>query len=64
MPAGLTLIRWTLGSAVAAGLAGAVLTQKLGLGLGLAVIGLLALWLAVACWGDSLTRGHWPHRCC
>jgi hypothetical protein len=43
MPAGLTLIRWTLGSAVAAGLAGAVLTQRLGratmqlgLGLGLA----------------------------
>jgi ABC-type uncharacterized transport system permease subunit len=49
--------------------AGAVLTQKLGRatmqpGLGLAVIGLLALWWTIACWGDSLTRGRWPHRCC
>jgi EmrB/QacA subfamily drug resistance transporter len=45
----LTLIPLALGSAVAVGLAGAVLTQRLGrttlqLGLGIAVIGLLALW--------------------
>ncbi|MEV6412947.1 DHA2 family efflux MFS transporter permease subunit [Kribbella sp. NPDC051718] len=49
----LTLIPWALGSAVAVALAGAVLTQRLGratlhLGLGIAVIGLLALWWTVA----------------
>jgi EmrB/QacA subfamily drug resistance transporter len=56
----LTLIPWALGSAVAVGLAGAVLTRKLGratmqLGLGIAVIGLLALWWTIARQGDSLT---------
>jgi EmrB/QacA subfamily drug resistance transporter len=44
----LTLIPWAIGSAVAVGLAGAVLVKKLGratlqLGLGIAIIGLLAL---------------------
>ena len=56
----LTLIPWALGSAVAVGLAGAVLTQKLGrttlhLGLGIAVIGLLALWWTIVHFGDTLT---------
>ena len=56
----LTLIPWALGSAVAVGLAGAVLTRKLGratmqLGLGIAVIGLLARWWTIVRWGDSLT---------
>jgi EmrB/QacA subfamily drug resistance transporter len=56
----LTLIPWALGSAVAVGLAGAVLTRRLGratmqLGLGIAVIGLLALWWTVARWSGSLT---------
>jgi EmrB/QacA subfamily drug resistance transporter len=56
----LTLIPWALGSTVAVGLAGAVLTQKLGratlqLGLGIAVIGLLALWWTISRWGDALT---------
>ena len=56
----LTLIPWALGSAVAVALAGAVLTQRLGratlqLGLGIAVIGLLALWWTIAGRGDSLT---------
>lgn len=55
-----TLIPWALGSAVAVGLAGAVLTRKLGratlqLGLGIAVIGLLALWWTIVSQGDSLT---------
>jgi hypothetical protein len=49
----LTLIPWAIGSAVAVALAGAILTQKLGratlhLGLGIAVVGLLALWWTVA----------------
>jgi EmrB/QacA subfamily drug resistance transporter len=56
----LTLIPWALGSAVAVGLAGAVLTRKLGratlqLGLGIAVIGLLALWWTIAHRGGGLT---------
>jgi EmrB/QacA subfamily drug resistance transporter len=56
----LTLIPWALGSAVAVALAGAVLTRRLGratlrLGLGIAVIGLLALWWTIAGRGDSLT---------
>jgi EmrB/QacA subfamily drug resistance transporter len=56
----LTLIPWALGSAVAVGLAGAVLTRKLGratlqLGLGIAVVGLLALWWTIAHSGDDLT---------
>lgn len=56
----LTLIPWALGSAVAVALAGAVLAQKLGratlhLGLGIAVVGLLALWWTIANWGDGLT---------
>jgi EmrB/QacA subfamily drug resistance transporter len=56
----LTLIPWALGSAVAVGLAGAVLTRKLGratlqLGLGIAVIGLLALWWTIVRRGDGLT---------
>ncbi|PRY43384.1 EmrB/QacA subfamily drug resistance transporter [Umezawaea tangerina] len=49
----LTLIPWALGSAVAVVLAGAVLTRKLGrttlhLGLGLTVLGLLALWWTIS----------------
>ena len=56
----LTLIPWALGSAVAVALAGAVLTRKLGrgtlhLGLGIAVVGLLALWWTIVHRGDSLT---------
>jgi EmrB/QacA subfamily drug resistance transporter len=56
----LTLIPWALGSAVAVALAGAVLTRKLGratlqLGLGIAVVGLLALWWTIAGRGDDLT---------
>jgi EmrB/QacA subfamily drug resistance transporter len=56
----LTLIPWALGSAVAVALAGAVLTRKLGratlqLGLGIAVIGLLAVWWTIARLGGSLT---------
>jgi EmrB/QacA subfamily drug resistance transporter len=56
----LTLIPWALGSAVAVGLAGTVLIQRLGratlqLGLGIAVIGLLALWWTIARWGGGLT---------
>jgi hypothetical protein len=56
----LTLIPWALGSAVAVGLSGAILTRKLGratmqLGLGIAVIGLLALWWTIARWSGSLT---------
>jgi EmrB/QacA subfamily drug resistance transporter len=56
----LTLIPWALGSAVAVGLAGAVLTRKLGratlqLGLGIAVVGLLALWWTIAHPGGGLT---------
>jgi hypothetical protein len=56
----LTLIPMALGSAVAVILAGAVLTRKLGrvtlqLGLGIAVVGLLALGWTVVHWGDSLT---------
>ncbi len=50
----LTLIPWTLGSA------GAVLVKKLGratlqLGLGSAIIGLLALWLTIVRWSDRLS---------
>ncbi|MCB5911478.1 hypothetical protein [Streptomyces pinistramenti] len=46
--------------AVAVALAGPVLIQKLGratlqLGLGIAVIGLLALWWTIIHWGDGLT---------
>ncbi|MFD7921407.1 MFS transporter [Streptomyces sp. NPDC059740] len=57
---GLTLIPWALGTAVAVLLAGAVLAEKLGratlhLGLAVAVIGLLGLWLTVAHWGTGLT---------
>lgn len=56
----LTLIPMALGSAVAVVLAGAVLTQKLGratlqLGLGIAVVGLIALWWTIAHWGQCLT---------
>ncbi|HEY3684553.1 MAG TPA: MFS transporter [Streptosporangiaceae bacterium] len=56
----LTLIPMALGSAVAVVLAGAVLTRILGraalqLGLGIAVVGLLALWWTVATCGDGLT---------
>ena len=56
----LTLIPWALGSAVAVALAGAVLAQRLGratlqLGLGIAVLGLLALWWTIAHSGDRLT---------
>lgn len=55
----LTLIPWTLDSAVAVVLASAVLTQKLGraalqLGLGIAVIGLLVMWWTIVHRGDSL----------
>src|SRR6201992_4169347 len=57
---GLTLIPWALGTAVAVLLGGAVLAPEMGpatlrLGLGLAVIGLLALWWSVAHWGAGLT---------
>jgi EmrB/QacA subfamily drug resistance transporter len=56
----LTLIPMALGSAVAVVLAGAVLTQRLGrttlqLGLGIAVIGLIALWASIICWGETIT---------
>ncbi|MHA6759799.1 DHA2 family efflux MFS transporter permease subunit [Streptacidiphilus sp. PAMC 29251] len=56
----LTLIPLALGSAVAVVLAGAVLTQRIGrttlhLGLGIAVVGLLALWWTIDHWGGSLT---------
>jgi EmrB/QacA subfamily drug resistance transporter len=56
----LTLIPWALGSAVAVGLAGAVLTRRLGratlqLGLGIAVVGLLALWWTIVSHADALT---------
>lgn len=57
---GLTLIPWALGTALAVLLAGAVLAEKLGraslhLGLGIAVVGLLALWWSVAHWGADST---------
>jgi EmrB/QacA subfamily drug resistance transporter len=60
--AGLALIPWALGTAVAVLLAGAVLAEKLGrgtlhLGLSIAVAGLLALWWSVAHFGDGLTIG-------
>ncbi|WP_433222497.1 MFS transporter [Dactylosporangium sp. CS-047395] len=56
----LTMIPWALGSAAAVALAGAVLTQRLGratlhLGLGIAVVGLLALWWTIAHPGAGLT---------
>ncbi|MER7244917.1 DHA2 family efflux MFS transporter permease subunit [Kribbella sp. NPDC000426] len=56
----LTLIPWALGSAVAVGLAGAVLTKRPGrstlhLGLGIAVLGLLALRFTMH---GSLTSGR------
>jgi hypothetical protein len=56
----LTLIPWAIGSAVAVALAGAVLTERLGratlqLGLGIAVVGLLALWWTIAGSGGGLT---------
>src|SRR6201996_2802172 len=55
---GLTLIPWAAGTAVAVLLAGAVLAGKLGratlhLGLGVAVIGLLALWWTVSHYGAA-----------
>src|ERR1700761_6550971 len=57
---GFTLIPWAAGTAVAVLLAGAVLAEKLGraclhLGLGLAAIGLLALWWSIAPWGAGIT---------
>jgi len=57
---GLTLIPWALGTAVAVLLAGAVLAEKLGraslhLGLGISVVGLVALWWSVAHWGADST---------
>jgi EmrB/QacA subfamily drug resistance transporter len=56
----LTLIPWALGSVAAVGPAGGVLTRKLGrttlqLGLGIAVVGLLALWWTMADSADTLT---------
>ncbi|MEV6158282.1 MFS transporter [Nonomuraea sp. NPDC052129] len=58
--AGLTLIPWALGTAIAVGLAGAFLAEKLGratlqIGLALAVTGLLALWWTVAHFGTAIT---------
>lgn len=57
---GLSLIPWALGTAVAVLLAGKVLAEKLGraslhLGLGIAVLGLLALWWTTAHFGGGLT---------
>ncbi|MBO2449300.1 DHA2 family efflux MFS transporter permease subunit [Actinomadura barringtoniae] len=57
---GLTLIPWALGSAVAVGLAGAFLAERLGratlhLGLGIAAAGLVVLGVTVAYTQDSLT---------
>src|SRR6201996_6625787 len=62
LPTGLTLIPWAAGTAVAVLLAGAVLAGKLGratlhLGLGVAVIGLLALWWTVSHYGAA--RSEW-----
>jgi EmrB/QacA subfamily drug resistance transporter len=60
LDSGLALIPWALGSAVGAGLAGAVLVAKLGratlqLGLGCAAVGLAALCWTIAAWHDHLT---------
>ncbi|GAA2153569.1 DHA2 family efflux MFS transporter permease subunit [Actinomadura napierensis] len=57
---GLTLIPWALGSAIAVGLAGAFLAERLGratlhLGLGIAAAGLTALGWTIAHAQDSLT---------
>jgi len=57
---GLTLIPWALGSAVAVGLAGAFLAERLGratlqLGLGLAAAGLVTLGWTIAHTQDSMT---------
>jgi EmrB/QacA subfamily drug resistance transporter len=58
LDSGLALIPWALGSAVAVGLAGAVLVAKLGratlqLGLGCAAVGLIAL-----CWTIVVSHDH------
>jgi len=58
--AGFTLLPWALGTAAAVLLAGAVLARKLGraslhLGLGIAIIGLLALCWSVGHWGTGIT---------
>lgn len=57
---GLTLIPWALGSAIAVGLAGVFLAERLGrgtlqLGLGIAAVGLIVLWWTIAHGQDSLT---------
>ncbi|HEU5024225.1 MAG TPA: DHA2 family efflux MFS transporter permease subunit [Spirillospora sp.] len=57
---GLTLIPWALGSAVAVGLAGAFLAERLGratlqLGLGIAAAGLIGLCWTIVHYQDSLT---------
>lgn len=57
---GLTLIPWASGTAIGTVLAGAVLTERLGrrtlhLGLGLTVVGMLALEWTVATQGSDLT---------
>ena len=56
----LTLIPWAVGSAVGVGLAGGVLAAKIGratlhLGLGLAVVGLTALYWSIAHHHDAMT---------
>jgi EmrB/QacA subfamily drug resistance transporter len=56
----LTLIPWAVGSAVGVGLAGGVLAAKIGratmqLGLGLAVVGLIALWWSIFRYHDAMT---------
>ena len=57
---GLSLIPWALGTAAGAGLAGAFLAEKLGratlqLGLGIALVGMVALWWSVGHFGAELT---------
>jgi EmrB/QacA subfamily drug resistance transporter len=57
---GLSLMPWAIGTAIGAGLSGAVLAEKLGratlqLGLGIAVLGMLGLWWTVGHYGTDLS---------